>query len=101
MITYDTATELAAFFKMFSDETRIRILSALHDSEMCVNELCQVLNMTKSAVSHQLNSLRREHLVRFRREGRNLYYTLDDEHIKTVFETGLEHIRHTAHKDAK
>jgi len=88
-------TNLAAFFKVFGDETRIRILWALDQHEMCVCDLSSVLGMTKSAVSHQLGSLRKEHLVRFRRDGKTVYYSPDDEHVREIFETGLEHVRHS------
>jgi len=86
---------LADFFKVFGDGTRIRILWSLDQHEMCVCDLSNVLGMTKSAISHQLGSLRREHLVRFRRDGKTVYYSLDDKHIRKIFETGLEHIRHS------
>lgn len=86
---------LSAFFRVFGDETRIRILWALDQHEMCVCDLCNVLEMTKSAVSHQLSSLRKVHLVRFRKDGKSVYYSLDDEHIRKIFETGLEHVRHS------
>lgn len=86
---------LAMFFRVFGDETRIRILWALDQHEMCVCDLCNVLGMNKSAVSHQLGSLRKEHLVRFRKDGKSVYYSLDDQHIRQIFETGLEHIRHS------
>jgi cadmium efflux system accessory protein len=94
MIDVGEYKKLAAFFKVFADETRIKILWALDLSEMCVCDICSVLDMSKSAVSHQLASLRKEHLVKYRREGKSVYYSLDDEHVKQVFETGLEHIRH-------
>ena len=94
MIDMGEYKKLALFFKVFADETRIKILWALDLSEMCVCDICSVLDMTKSAVSHQLALLRREHLVKCRREGKSVYYSLDDEHVKQVFETGLEHIRH-------
>lgn len=94
MMEGEEFARLSAFFKVFGDHTRIRILWALDRSEMCVCDICNVLGMNKSAVSHQLGSLRRAHLVKYRREGKTVYYSLDDEHIREVFETGLAHIRH-------
>lgn len=84
--------ELADFYKMFSDSTRIKILWALDTSEMCVCDLAVLLNMTKSAVSHQLKTLRQEKLVKYRKEGKNVFYSLQDEHVKNILEIGLEHI---------
>lgn len=94
MIAEEEFTKLSTFFKVFGDRTRIRILWALDCCEMCVCDICSVLGMTKSAISHQLSTLRKAHLVKYRREGKTVYYSLDDEHIKKVFETGLAHIRH-------
>lgn len=83
------------FFKVFGDETRIRILEALdRRRELCVSELCDELDMSKSAISHQLAALKSERLVKYRKDGKQVFYSLDDEHVKTVFEMGLEHIRH-------
>ena len=90
----DTARRLAAFYKVFGDETRIRIVEALSREELCVNDLCEKLEMSKSAVSHQLSTLRRAYLVKYRKSGKNVYYSLDDEHVETVFLMGLEHINH-------
>ncbi len=84
--------ELALFFKIFADATRIKILSALDKSEMCVCDLAVCLNMTKSAVSHQLSILKRSALVKSRRDGKEVFYSLADEHIKLIVEVGLEHI---------
>lgn len=84
--------DLADFYKMFSDSTRIKILWALDTSEMCVCDLAVLLNMTKSAVSHQLKTLRQEKLVKYRKEGKNVIYSLQDEHVKNILEIGLEHI---------
>ncbi len=85
---------LAKFFKVFADETRIKILWALDISELCVCDISSVLGMSKSAISHQLSSLRKAHLVKCRREGKEVYYSLDDEHIRGIFELGIEHTRH-------
>jgi ArsR family transcriptional regulator, lead/cadmium/zinc/bismuth-responsive transcriptional repressor len=89
-----TATRLAQLFAALSDPTRVRLISALNESELCVCDLAAVLGMSQSAVSHQLRQLRNLNLVRFRKEGRIVYYALDDEHIQDLFERGLEHIRH-------
>ena len=94
--TFDirTAQRLSSFFKVFGDDTRIRIVEALSHEELCVNEICEKLNMSKSAVSHQLSILRKEYLVKYRKEGKSVFYSLDDDHVKAVFEMGLEHIQH-------
>jgi len=83
---------LAELYKMFSDNTRLRILWALNCGEMCVCDLAVLLNMTKSAISHQLKSLRLANLVKFDRRGKSVYYTLADSHIRDIFEKGFEHI---------
>ncbi len=90
----DTFNKLADLFKLIGDTTRCRILFALDQKEMCVCDLANVLNMTKSSVSHQLAVLRRSGVVKCRRSGKEVYYTLDDEHIVKLFEVGLEHINH-------
>ena len=84
--------DLAEFFKVFGDSTRIRILWALEDREMCVCDIAYLLNMTQSAISHQLRSLKQVNLVKNRREGKVVYYSLKDEHIKQIFDIGMEHI---------
>ena len=84
--------DLADFFKVLGDSTRARIMWALDESEMCVCDLAVLLNMTKSAISHQLRSLRQANLVKYRREGKVVFYSLADDHVKQVFEMGLEHI---------
>ena len=89
-----TASRLAQTFKALSDPTRVRIISALSQNELCVHELAACLGMSQSATSHQLHTLREMRLVRSRREGRHVYYTLDDEHIHDLFRQGLEHVEH-------
>ena len=84
--------ELAEFFKVFGDTTRIRILCALFESEMCVCDLSALLNISQSAISHQLRGLKSARIVKFRREGKVVYYSLDDEHIKHIFDEGFRHI---------
>lgn len=88
----DVVNELAEFFKVFGDATRLRILHALSIAEMCVCDLCEFLGMNQSAVSHQLKVLRQSRLIKYRREGRNIYYSLDDEHIQQIIQVGLKHI---------
>lgn len=85
--------DLSDFFKVIGDGTRIRILWALDESEMCVCDLASVLNMTKSAISHQLRSLREANLVKFRKSGKEVFYSLADNHVKEIFEQGLIHIK--------
>lgn len=85
--------DLSDFFKVIGDGTRIRILWALDVSEMCVCDIANVLNMTKSAVSHQLRALRDANLVKFRRSGKEVLYSLSDNHVKEIFEQGLIHIQ--------
>lgn len=85
--------DLSDFFKILGDSTRAKIIWALDESEMCVCDLAVLLNMTKSAISHQLSSLRQANLVKYRREGKNVFYSLADDHIKAIFEKGLEHIK--------
>ena len=85
--------DLAELFKVFGDSTRVRILWALDESEMCVCDIACLLNMTQSAISHQLRVLKSARLVKNRREGKVVYYSLDDEHIKSIFDQGLMHIK--------
>lgn len=90
----DTFNRLADLYKLIGDTTRCRILFALDQDEMCVCDLANVLNMTKSSISHQLAVLSRSGIVKCRRNGKEVYYTLDDDHIVKLFEIGLEHINH-------
>lgn len=91
--------QLSYFFKLFGDHTRVRILGALDQHEMCVCDLAALLSMTKSAISHQLRALREANLVKNRREGKVVYYSLADDHVKTIVEVGLEHIREKQEED--
>lgn len=84
--------DLADFFKIFADSTRINILWALEESEMCVCDLAVLLGMTKSAISHQLRTLKNTNMVKFRKEGKNVYYSLKDDHVKQILEMGMDHI---------
>lgn len=92
----DTQTlyKLAELFKVFGDTTRIRIIASLLDGEKCVYNLSEALEMGQSAISHQLRILRSAGLVRPRREGKTVYYSLDDEHIELIYNVGLKHINH-------
>ncbi len=83
---------LADFFKVFGDPTRIKILSSLAESEMCVCDIAYLLNMTQSAISHQLRVLKQARLVKNRKEGKVVYYSLDDNHVKQIIDQGLVHI---------
>lgn len=84
--------DLAELFKVFADSTRIRILYVLFESEMCVCDIAQILNMTQSAISHQLRVLKQSRLVKYRREGKSILYSLADDHVRTIVNQGLEHI---------
>ncbi len=90
----NTFNKLAEFFKLLGDTTRAKILWALDQNEMCVCDIANVLNMSKSSISHQLGTLRRSNIVKCRKQGKEVYYTLDDDHVKGLFELGLEHINH-------
>lgn len=84
--------DLAELYKVFGDSTRIKILYALFESELCVCDIAQLLNMSISAISHQLRVLKQARLVRFRREGKTVFYALADEHVHTIIGQGMEHI---------
>lgn len=90
----DLFLKLADFFKILGDTTRVKILYALDKNEMCVCDIANVLNMTKSSISHQLGTLRRSGIVKCKKVGKEVIYMLDDKHIKEVFEVGIEHIEH-------
>lgn len=91
----DRLYDLADLFRVFGDSTRMRILYALFESELCVCDLADLLGMTQSAVSHQLRTLKAAKLVRFRREGKSIIYALDDDHVRQILRVGLEHLMHT------
>ena len=84
--------DVAELFKVFGDSTRIRIICALFESEMCVYGLAACLDSTQSAISHQLRILKQANLVKFRRDGKLMYYSLDDEHVKQIFDAGYKHV---------
>ncbi len=83
---------LSEFYKIFGDQTRLRILDALLNKPLCVSEISELLDMTQSAISHQLKNLRASNLVKTAKIGKNVYYSISDEHIKIILKYGLEHI---------
>lgn len=87
-------TDLAALFKTFADETRLKIMFAISEKELCVQELTIILNVSSSLVSHQMRTLKSMKLVKQRREGKNVYYSLDDDHVLQILEIALEHRKH-------
>ena len=88
----DVLYSLADLYKVFGDSTRIKILYVLLQSEMCVGDIAEVLDMSASAISHQLKVLKQAHLISFRRQGKILFYSLADDHVRIIIEKGLEHI---------
>ena len=88
--------DLSELFKVFGDSTRIRILFVLFEAEVCVCDLANALNMTQSAISHQLRILKANKLVKSRREGKSVFYSLSDDHVRTIIAMGLEHIEESA-----
>ena len=88
----DTLYDLTELFRIFADSTRIRILYVLLESEMCVCDIAVLLGMTQSAISHQLRALKNARLVQSRREGKTVFYSLTDDHVKTIIDQGLEHV---------
>ncbi|SFD71766.1 DNA-binding transcriptional regulator, ArsR family [Paenibacillus catalpae] len=89
-----TAFDLAELFKALGDPTRVKMIYALLDRELCVHDLCQVLDMAQSAVSHQLRYLRNVRIVKRRKAGKTVYYSLDDDHVKEIFIQTLQHVQH-------
>lgn len=88
----DVANGLSNLFKVLGDNTRVKILNALQSGELNVTDICECVNMSKSAVSHQLRILRDSHLVKARKDGKEVYYSLDDEHVHEIFSLALEHV---------
>ncbi len=84
--------DLAELFKVFGDSTRIRILYVLFEAEMCVCDIAQLLGMTQSAISHQLQVLKKSKLVKYRREGKTVFYSLADDHVRAMLDQGMEHV---------
>ncbi len=93
MADEDELYEVSELFKVFGDSTRTRILSGLAVSEMCVCDIASLLNMTKSAISHQLRILRQTKLVKIRKKGKEVYYSLADDHVASIYKMALEHVR--------
>lgn len=89
----EISINLAEFFKVFGDSTRIRIISVLSKSEACVGDIAKLLDMTQSSISHQLKILRDAKLVKYRKEGKVVYYYLADDHVEDIYNEGLEHIK--------
>ena len=84
--------DLAELFKIFGDSTRIKILYVLFEAEMCVCDIAQLLNMTQSAIAHQLRALKQSKLVKYRREGKTVFYSLADDHVRSILDQGMEHV---------
>ena len=85
--------EVSDFFKLFGDSTRLSILYALENNPMCVNDLCNIINITKSAASHQLKILKLNKLVKYSKKGKNVIYELDDEHVSSIIEMAIDHLK--------
>ncbi len=92
MVDDEVLYDLAELFKVFGDSTRIRILYAMFDSELCVSDLADRLQLSQSSVSHQLRILKSSKLVKCRREGKSIFYSLDDDHVRKIISMGLEHV---------
>ncbi|MFV0466827.1 MAG: ArsR/SmtB family transcription factor [Lachnospiraceae bacterium] len=94
ILSNELVSKLSSFFKVLGDETRVRIIYALSQKELCVNDLSEILDMSQSAVSHQLKLLKMEKQVKARRDGKNIFYSLDDQHVVTVIEQARNHMEH-------
>ena len=88
----ETMEQIAELFKGFADPTRVHILSLLSQQERCVTEIAEEVHLSQSAISHQLRILKQMHLIKYRRDGKNLWYSLADDHVKTILQMGLEHV---------
>lgn len=88
----ETMERIAELFKAFADPTRVQILSNLVEQELCVTDISEAVELSQSAVSHQLRILKQMHLVKYRRDGKNLWYSLADDHVLTILQMGLEHV---------
>ncbi len=88
----ETMEAIAELFKAFGDPTRVQILSHLQQQELCVSDIAQAVDLSQSAISHQLRILKQMHLIKYRREGKNLLYSLADDHVRTILQMGLEHV---------
>jgi ArsR family transcriptional regulator len=92
MPSEDVLIDLAEFFKVFGDSTRMKIICALLEEELCVGDISRITNSSVSAISHQLRLLKQSKLVKYRKDGKSVYYSLDDEHVREIFMKGREHI---------
>ena len=90
----ETLEAIAELFKGFADPTRVHILSLLVEKELCVTDIAEAVALSQSAISHQLRILKQMHLIKFRREGKNIWYSLADDHVRTILQMGLEHVMH-------
>ena len=97
MLSTDIYEKLASFFKIVGDPTRCMIISILQENEMCVGDISNVLSMTKSSISHQLSKMKEKGVVKSRKEGKEVYYSLDDRHVAEIFALTVEHITHIHH----
>lgn len=88
----ETLEQIADLFKAFGDATRVHIMSLLLGQELCVGDIAEAVELSQSAISHQLRILKQMHLIKFRREGKNILYSLADDHVLTILQTGLEHV---------
>ena len=88
----ETMEHIAELFKGFADPTRVHILSLLQERELCVSDIAAAVELSQSAISHQLSLLKQMHLIKFRREGKNVLYSLADDHVRTILKMGLEHV---------
>ena len=88
----ETMDSIAELFKGFADPTRVHILSLLQERELCVTDIAAAVELSQSAISHQLSLLKQMHLIKFRREGKNVLYSLADDHVRTILKMGLEHV---------
>lgn len=95
MLNDDLYNHLSEFYKAMSDYNRLRILSVLAEEELCVCDIANLLDMTQSAVSHQLRTLKQARLVKYRKDGKVVFYSLDDAHVQQVFKVGVDHIAHS------
>lgn len=101
MLTDKAYDDISNFYKIMGDSTRCKIISALAEGEMCVGDIANVLAMTKSSISHQLSKMKESGVVRCRREGKEIYYALDDEHVAEIFQLTVEHMRHKKCEETK
>lgn len=92
LLDEDKIIDISELFKIFGDSTRIKIINILIDQELCVGDIADKINASQSAVSHQLRILKTNKLVKYRKEGNTIYYSLDDDHVKKIFELGCEHV---------